>query len=74
MDIIVYLVSILLLAALIPTLLVAGYLRTRRRGYRPPGAVLVLLIGSTTGILEAYLWHRSLSPQDKGVFEFFVIM
>ena len=55
MDILVYLSSILLLAGLIPALLAAGYLWTRRRGYRPPGALLVLLVGIGARILEADL-------------------
>ena len=61
MDILVYLSSILLLAGLIPVLLAAGYLRTRRRGYRPPGALLVLLVG-----IGARIWKRIYS--HPGIF------
>jgi hypothetical protein len=73
MDVLVYLVSILLFAGLIPALLVAGYLRTRRRGYRPPAAILVLSAGSAAGILEAYLLSGRLPQQDRGLIAFFVI-
>ncbi len=73
MDVLVYVVSILLFAGLIPALLVAGYLRTRRKGYRPPAALLVLLVGIVAGIAEAYILSGRLPPQERGVLAFFVI-
>jgi hypothetical protein len=34
---------------------IAGYTRVRRRGYRPPAAVLVLLCGTSLGLILVFL-------------------
>ena len=59
--------TILVVALLIPALLVAGYLRARRKGYRAPSAVLVPLIGSAGGILAAYILIGELPPRSLAV-------
>jgi hypothetical protein len=59
--------TILLVALLIPALLVAGYLRARRKGYRAPSAALVPLVGSAAGILAAYKLIGKLPPRPLAV-------
>ncbi|HEY2487036.1 MAG TPA: hypothetical protein VGI36_17970 [Candidatus Binataceae bacterium] len=59
--------TILLVALLIPALLVAGYLRARRKGYRAPSAALVSLVGSAAGILAAYKLIGKLPPRSLAV-------
>jgi tetratricopeptide (TPR) repeat protein len=59
--------TILLVALLIPALLVAGYLRARRKGYRAPSAALVPLVGSAAGILAAYKLIGKLPPRSLAV-------
>jgi hypothetical protein len=64
------LLSIFWLAAAIPVLFIAGYLRTRRKGYRPPAATQVVLAGSIIGILAAYFIAARLN--DRGFLISFV--
>jgi hypothetical protein len=41
---------------------VLGYRRARRKGYRPPGAVLTVLAGFAVGIgLTIIIWHETTS-------------
>lgn len=43
----------------------AGFFRIRRKGYRAPGATLVIIVATTLGILSAFLVSRVL-PWDGG--------
>jgi len=73
MDVLLNFISVVISLLLVPALFllpIAGYLRSRRKGYRPPGATLVLFIGSAVGILSAYV-VVSAFPSVEKAFQFF---
>jgi len=65
------LLSLAWLAVSLPILFIAGYVRTRRKGYRPPAATLVLLAGVAIGILATYFIAARL--QEGGLLFLFVV-
>jgi hypothetical protein len=69
MDIVFAIVTILLLAVAIPSVCIGGFLRVRRKGYRSPGATLVLLIAGTIGIACAVAISPGI-PQNASVVTF----
>jgi len=69
MDIVFAVFTIILLALATPAVCIAGYLRIRRKGYRPPGTTLVLLIAGTIGIAGAVAVSPKI-PSNAGVILF----
>lgn len=73
MDVLLFITGILLVGSAVALLLFAGYLRIRRKGYRPPGATLILLAGFALGILSAMRVASALPSNEKSVRAFFAI-
>jgi hypothetical protein len=68
LEILLYVVSIPVFGFAFVMVLVMSYERARRKGYRPPGTVLVILAGWTVGIAITVIRH----PPNSTSYRFFV--
>jgi hypothetical protein len=73
MDVLLLIIGMILVGCAVALLLFAGYLRIRRKGYRPPGATLILLAAFALGILAAMRVSNALPSNEKSVRAFFAI-
>ena len=66
-----FITTVLLLGFAFIFVLAISWERARRKGYRPPGAVVIILAGWAIGIASTVLWHPPNSTRYRFIVDFF---